>query len=121
MEPFTIKITLGFVVFLWLLLCLAIYRKFRGAAWLAASTAASCLFFLGATIAASVLVTGALFLLPLWIGIVVLIGIHLFSAYRRTGETLSLSSSGSHAIHGRGEDQTSESEPTGQSESEIYI
>ena len=85
---FTTKLFLGLAVFFWLLLCTTIYRKFRGAAWLAASTAASCLFFLGTTIVASLLVRGALFLLPLWIGVAALIAAHLLSAQKKSAETL---------------------------------
>jgi hypothetical protein len=121
MEPFITKIALGIVVCLWLFFCVSIYRKFRGAAWLAASTGASGLFFLGATIAASFMVAGALFLLPLWIGIAALKVIHLFSAYRMARENLSLSSSGSGAIDQRRADRSSNSALDGQSESDMYI
>jgi len=121
MELFFSKIALGLVVCLWLFFCIAIYRKFRGAAWLAASTGASGLFFLGATIAASFLVAGALFLLPLWIGIAVLKVIHLFSAYRRARENRSFSSSRSDAFDKGGEDQADNSALAGQSESDMYI
>jgi hypothetical protein len=121
MEPLTTRIVLGIAVCLWLLFCVAIYRKFRSAAWLAASTGASCLFFLGATIAASFLVAGALFLLPLWISVAALIGMHLYSANRRARESFSLSSSSSNAFDEGGEDEASNSALSGRSESEMYI
>lgn len=85
-------LALGAVV--WLLACLLLYRGTRYAAWLAGSTVASCLGFLGLTGLASVLVPGALALLPLWLGIVVLTGWHLWAAAQRTAARRTLASSG---------------------------
>jgi hypothetical protein len=65
MDPITLKIILGMSVVVWLFICLIIYKSSRTAAWLAGSTVASCLFLLGATVAASFLVKRALFLAPL--------------------------------------------------------
>ena len=73
----TLTIILSFCVVVWLFVCLAIYKSSRRAAWLAGSTVAACLFFLGATVAASFLVKGALALAPLWLGISVLSFLHL--------------------------------------------
>ena len=56
MNPITLKIILSVSVGGWLLICLLIYKSSRTAAWLAGSTVASCLFCLGATVAASFLV-----------------------------------------------------------------
>lgn len=82
MTPLALHIILGTSVVVWSLLCVLLYRSTRGAAWLAGSTVASCLFFLGATVAASILVHGALFLAPLWLGVVVLALLHLTAAQR---------------------------------------
>ncbi|PYP82491.1 MAG: hypothetical protein DMF61_26235 [Blastocatellia bacterium AA13] len=82
MKSLSAEIILGFVVCLWFLLCVLTYRRFRSAAWLAGSSSASCLFFLGATIATSYMVLHAFFLLPLWIGVGLLLAMHLFSAQR---------------------------------------
>jgi len=83
------KIIVVAAIVLWLFVCIVIYRFFRHAAWLAGSTAASCLFFLGATIATSFLVEGALFLAPLWLGIFILLGFHLHKALRKELRTWS--------------------------------
>lgn len=83
MDPITLRIILGVGVVVWLLVCLLIYELSRTAAWLAGSTVASCLFFLGATVAASFLVKGAFFLAPLWMGVLVLSLLHLRAAQRK--------------------------------------
>ena len=83
MHPMSLKIILGVSIVVWLLICLLIYEKFKSVAWLAGSTVASCLFFLGATVAASFLVNGALFLAPLWMGVLVLSLLHLRAARRK--------------------------------------
>lgn len=80
MNPITLKILLSVSVGVWLLICLLIYKSSRTAAWLAGSTVASCLFFLGATVATSFLVKRALFLAPLWLGVLVLLLLHLRAA-----------------------------------------
>jgi len=85
MDPMTVKVILGGSVVVWLLVCLLLYQSSRTAAWLAGSTVASCLFFLGATVAASFLVKRALFLAPLWLGVLVLLLLHLVAARRESG------------------------------------
>ena len=85
MNSITLKIILGVSVGVWLLICLLIYKSSRTAAWLAGSTVGSCLFFLGATVAASFLVKRALFLAPLWLGVLVLLLLHLVAARRESG------------------------------------
>jgi hypothetical protein len=80
MEALTLKLVMGGALFAWLFVCAFIYRAFRGALWLASPTAASCLFLLGATAAASVFVPRAFFLAPLWAGVVVLVALHLWKA-----------------------------------------
>ena len=82
MTPFTLYIILGVSVVVWSLACMSLYKATRGAAWLAGSTVASCLFFLGVTVAASLLVPGTFFLAPLWLGILVLTLLHLAAARR---------------------------------------
>ena len=83
MANLGLKIALGLGVTAWLALCIFLYRLTRKAAWLAGSTVASCLCLLGAAVAASTLVKGALYLLPLWAGILLLSGAHLHAALRR--------------------------------------
>lgn len=85
MNPITLKLILGVSVGVWLLICMLIYKSSRTAAWLAGSTVASCLFCLGATVAASFLVKRALFLAPLWLGVLVLLLLHLHAARRESG------------------------------------
>jgi hypothetical protein len=80
MDSMTLKLILGSSVGVWLLICLLIYKSSRTAAWLAGSTVASCLFFLGATVAASFLVKRALGVAPLWLGVFVLLLLHLHAA-----------------------------------------
>lgn len=89
-----LKLLLALGAVVWFLACLLLYRGTRYAAWLAGSTVASCLGFLGLTGLASVLVPGALALLPLWLGIVVLTGWHLWAAAQRTAARRTLASSG---------------------------
>ena len=84
MPSITLKIILGVSVVGWLFICLIIYQWLRTAAWLAASTVASCLFFLGATVAASFLVKHAFFLAPLWLGVLILLVFHLRAARRES-------------------------------------
>lgn len=84
MTPIMLKVLLGGFVVVWLLVCLLLYRRYHKAVWLAASAVASCLFFIGAAIAASFLVTGALSLLPLWAGMLTLCGVHLRAAQRES-------------------------------------
>jgi len=87
MEIIHIKITVITVILIWLLACMFIYRSFRHASWLAGSTVSSCLFFLGVTVATSFLVNGALYLMPLWLGIIILLIAHLFIAGRTRTES----------------------------------
>lgn len=89
-----LQILLVLSVVVWLLACLLLYQVTRHAAWLAGSTVASCLGFLGLTMLASVLVSGALALLPLWLGIVVLTGWHLWTASQVTMARRALARSG---------------------------
>jgi hypothetical protein len=84
MDPIFMQIMLGVGAGLWFLVCVLIYRSSRDAAWLAGSTVAACLFFLGATVLASIPVNGALLLLPLWLGILMLSLLHLRAARQRT-------------------------------------
>jgi hypothetical protein len=78
----TVKIFLAASAATWLLVRILLHRVSRDAAWLAGSTVASCLFFLGATILVSVLVPGTLFLAPLGLGVFVLAVLHLHTAYQ---------------------------------------
>jgi len=82
MGVITLKIVLAAGAVIWLLSCLLLYRLSRDAAWLAASTVSSCLFFLGVTVLTSILVPGALLLAPLWLGVLVLAVCHLYAAHR---------------------------------------
>ena len=94
MSPPLLTLLLAFTAVVWLLACLLLYRLTRHAAWLAGSTVASCLGFLGLAGLASALVSGALALLPLWLGIVVLLGWHLWAATQRTTTRRTLASNG---------------------------
>ena len=87
MSVMTPQIILATCAMLWLLLCLLLYRVSRHAAWLAGATVASCLFFLGVTVVASLQIARALFLLPLWLGILILAGLHLHAARRAATHT----------------------------------
>lgn len=80
MEAFTLNIVLAAAVGTWLVVCVLIYKAFKDAAWLAAPTAASCLFLLGTTVAGSVLVREAFFLSPVWLAVFLLAAIHLYRA-----------------------------------------
>ena len=84
MSSLILKIVLSMSVGVWLFICLIIYKSSRSAAWLASSTVASCLFFLGATLAASFLVKQAFFLTPLWFAVLVLLLLHLRAARRES-------------------------------------
>jgi preprotein translocase subunit SecG len=114
MNPMSLKIVLGVSIVVWLLICLLIYERSKSAVWLAGSTVASCLFFLGATVAASFLVKGTLFLAPLWMGVLILSLLHLRAAQRKTarGELLTASR--------RWQTSSPASQATGKSES-TYI
>lgn len=87
MDPITLKIIIGVSVVVWLFICLIIYQSSRTAAWLAGSTVASCLFFLGTTVAASLLVKRALFLAPLWLGVLFLSLLHIGAARHESSPT----------------------------------
>jgi hypothetical protein len=84
MDTVTLRLVLAACAVLWLLGCLGLYQRTRHVAWLAGSTVASCLGSLGLTVLASVLVSGALCLAPLWLGVLVLCGLHLWAAYRQS-------------------------------------
>lgn len=86
MHSIIVKLLLCAAVGVWLLVCLWIYRLYRNAAWLAGSSVTSCLFLLGATVAASCFVHGAFFLAPLWLGIALLLLLHLRVAHRAAGK-----------------------------------
>ena len=83
MSSTVLMIVLAGAVFVWLLFCILIYNAYRASSLLAAPTVSSCLFLLGATVAASVLVPGALNLLPLWVGVLVLSFLHLHKTQTR--------------------------------------
>jgi len=82
MHSTTTYIVLGATIGLWGLLCVLLYRRFRRADWLAGSSVASCLFFLGATAATSFMVVGALYLVPIEGAVFVLALTHLYTASR---------------------------------------
>lgn len=71
---------LAILTVFWALCCLHIYAKAKYAAWLAGSTVATCLFFLGTTVIVSFLVSGALLLIPLWLAVIILSVVHLSAA-----------------------------------------
>jgi hypothetical protein len=83
MNPIIFKILpiFGFGV-VWLFVCIALYKSSRQAAWLASSTVASCLFFLGMTVAVSFIVSRALALAPLWLALLGLLVLHLRAALK---------------------------------------
>jgi hypothetical protein len=76
----TLKIILAASGVIWLVICVSLYKLSKDTAWLAGLTVATCLFFLGATVIASFLVIRALFLSPLWLGILILSLLHLSAA-----------------------------------------
>jgi hypothetical protein len=84
MDVTTVAIMIAATIALWLLVCLLLYRRFHRAAWLAGSSVASCLFFLGATAITSCMVAGTRYLLPLELAILVLAVAHLRAAQRTT-------------------------------------
>jgi hypothetical protein len=83
MSSTVLMIVLAGAVFVWLLVCILIYNAYRTSSLLAAPTVSSCLFLLGATVAASVLVPGAFYLLPVWVGVLVLSLLHLHQTQTR--------------------------------------
>jgi hypothetical protein len=112
MRSLMAEIVVAFVVVLWLLACVLVYRLNRPAAWLAGSTVAPCLFFLGTAVATGALVRGTAVLLPLGVGVVALCLLHLRAAqWRPRGRTPGLG----------GPPQDSDSAPPGEAPSEFYI
>jgi hypothetical protein len=98
MDSISLKLTLGSLLLMWLLVCALVYRMFRSASWLASPSVASCIFLLGATVAASFFVPEAFFLAPLWIGVFILAAIHLWKAnnqHRSEASSISLPDKGS--------------------------
>jgi len=89
LDMITAHTILGICTAIWMLICLLLYRCFRGADWLAGSTVASCLFFLGATVLAGSQVTGALLFTPLWLSILMLLSLHLHAARSSATERIS--------------------------------
>ncbi len=89
MEIYTNEIILGAFILVWFFICIFIYKICRSAALLAGATVASCLFFLGVTIALSFLVKGALLLSPVWLSILILLTIHMKAAWRKVGLEMS--------------------------------
>ncbi|HEX5885993.1 MAG TPA: hypothetical protein VFY67_15725 [Pyrinomonadaceae bacterium] len=83
MNSFMLKSILLTVALFWLVACLQIYRTFKGSAWLAGPTVASCLFLLGATVIASVMVPSAFYLAPVWLFVFSLAALHLRAANRK--------------------------------------
>lgn len=83
MSSTVLMIVLAGAVVVWLLVCILIYNAYRTSSLLAAPTVSSCLFLLGATIAASVLVPGAFYLVPVWVGVLVLSFLHLHQTQTR--------------------------------------
>jgi Na+-driven multidrug efflux pump len=77
MNDTTLNIVLAAAAVAWLAACTLLYKAFRGAAWLAGPTVASCLSFLGVTVIASLILPGALFLAPAWLAVILLSALHL--------------------------------------------
>jgi hypothetical protein len=82
MDAPTFELIFGLGTVVCFFLCGWLYHVSRTAAWLAGATVAACVFCLGVTVAASFRVPGALALTPLWVGIGVLCGGHLYTAWR---------------------------------------
>lgn len=80
MEGISLKILVGISTAIWFFVCLLLYTFVKQVAWLAGSAVVCCLFFMGATVAASFLVSGAFYLVPLWLGIAILCVVHLYKA-----------------------------------------
>ena len=115
MASILLKISIGTFIIIWFFVCLSVYKSTRKAAWLAGSTVASCLFFLGTTVAISLLVKQAFLLAPLWAAILILLRIHLKAAQRHNSHLSSYS----------GEEQTASpfplASPTGDKPPDLYI
>ena len=82
MNSFILKLILATVALFWLVVCFQIYRTFKGSAWLAGPTVASCLFLLGATVIASIMIPSAFYLAPVWLFVLSLAALHLRAANR---------------------------------------
>ena len=80
MNDMTLKIILGAAAVGWLAACALLYKAFRGAAWLAGPTVASCLSLLGLAVIASLILPEALFLAPAWLAVTLLSALHLRNA-----------------------------------------
>ncbi len=83
MNSLTLKITLASLLVFWMAVCFQIYRAFKCSAWLAGPTVASCLFLLGATLIASVMIPSAFYLAPVWLFVFSLAALHLRAAHRK--------------------------------------
>jgi hypothetical protein len=98
------KLMLLAFVIAWFFVCVRISRWYQDATLLAGPTAASCMFLLGATVASSFLVPGALFMAPMWLGIVVGLFVHLGKAKAAANSHLSVKPTGpteAFPIHGK--------------------
>ena len=80
MNDLTLKIVLGVAAVAWLAACTVLYKAFRGAAWLAGPTVASCMALTGVAVMASLVLPEALCLAPLWLAITLLSALHLYHA-----------------------------------------
>ena len=101
MNAAAMTVVLVLVLVTWLLVCMVVYRNCRTAAWLAGATTSACLFFLGATIVASFNLPQAFYLLPLWVGILVLLILHLVPARRRSSSNTELTQTPEPPVHSR--------------------
>ena len=86
MNSLTLKITLAGLAVFWMAVCFQIYRSFKGSAWLAGPTVASCLFLVGATLIASIMIPSAFYLAPVWLFVFSLAALHLHAANRKPEE-----------------------------------
>jgi hypothetical protein len=80
MNDLTLKLVLGAAAVAWLAACILLNKAFRGTAWLAGPTVASCLALLGVAVTSSLTLHGALFLAPVWLAILILSTLHLRDA-----------------------------------------
>lgn len=71
---------LSAAILFWLVACHWVYKAMRNSRWLAGSSVAGCTFFLGVTLSCSFFVTRAILLVPLGLGVVILILVHIWSA-----------------------------------------
>jgi hypothetical protein len=79
-ATWTVMLALVVYLVLWIAASLAVYRRFRGAAWLAGSTACQCLLALGIVAGTGYFLPRLVVLAPLGAGIALLVGLHLRAA-----------------------------------------